>query len=62
MTFPHGHSYKNKQASKPTNKTQIKPSQLSGKRQIVWVKISACLVPHAALLFREWKCLHCGGL
>lgn len=55
MTFPYRHSHK-KQTNRQTNKNQIKPNELSGKAKIVWVKISACLIPHAALLFREWKC------
>lgn len=46
-----------KQTNKQTNKTQIKPNLLPGKRKIVWLKkVPACLIPHAALLFREWKC------
>lgn len=61
MTFPYGHSHKNKQTNMQTNQKQIEPKQLSGKRKIVWVKISACLIPHAAV-FQGMEMLHCGGL
>lgn len=58
MTFPHGRSHENKQ----TNKNQIKPNQLPGKRKIVWVKISACLIPQCGSPFQGMEMLHCGGL